>query len=320
MGDPLTRVGILAASACGWPGGDRGDDGGFTVEPTRSRILLVEDDLGTAETFAWALRLEGYEVYPAQSGAEALAAFRRAPFDLLLLDMQHPDMPGLEIVHQLRADGANPPFFVISGHVSVPFTVEVMRLGARTVFEKPLDVEELLATVRSIVGAGSEPREVASSRLSLPPAGVRTRSGPRRAPRDTGATRSRPIAERWASLVLQVMQSDCDPKTMAHWARVVCVSRTVLCECCRLIHVPPHDARDFARIARAIYQSGDRWEPEALMDVADARTLKKLLRHAGLAEPITQAPTLPSFFERQLWIPRDNPAIAALSRLLEQEP
>lgn len=317
MGDPLTRSSMQVTVAFEWSTSDRSEVS-LESEPQRVRILLVEDDEGTADTFTWALRLEGFDVVSARSGREGLAAFRQAPFDLLLIDLRLPDMPGLDVVRNLRDSGANPPFIVISGYASVPSTVEVMHLGARTVFEKPLDVDDLLTAVRSIVGPGSEAREIQPARQLPAFADIRTRSGTGRATRGV-TTRSRPIAERWASLVLQVMQSDSDPKTMDHWAHAVCVSRTVLCECCRLIHVLPHDARDFARVARAIYRSDGRWEPEAVMDIADARTLKKLLRRAGLAGPITEAPTLASFVEGQHWIPQDNPAIAALSRLFARE-
>lgn len=317
MGDPLTRSSMPVPVAFEWPTGDRSEVS-LDPESQRVRILLVEDDAGTADTFTWALRLEGFDVVSARSGREGLAAFRQSACDLLLIDLRLPDMHGLDVVRDLHDSGAHPPFIVISAYASVPSTVEVMRLGARTVFEKPVDVEDLLVAVRSIVGPGSEAREIQPPRPLPSFADIRTPGATSRAPRGV-TTRPRPIAERWASLVLQVMQSDSDPKTMNHWAHTVCVSRTALCECCRLVHVLPHDARDFARIARAIYHSDGRWEPEAVMDIADTRTLKKLLRRAGLDGPIAEAPTLASFVERQQWIPQDNPAIAALSRLLARE-
>jgi ActR/RegA family two-component response regulator len=320
VGDPLTRSSMQVPFAFEWSETDRSEVS-LDPDPRRARILLVEDDEGAAETLTWALRMEGFDVVSAQSGRAGLAAFRRFAFDLLLIDLRLPDMPGLDVVRELRNRGSDPPFIVISGYASVPSTVELMRLGARTVFEKPVDVDELFTAVRSIVDPGGEKRVIQQARPLPPFADIRTPGGMGmgRAPRGV-RTRSQPIAERWASLVLQVMQSDCDPKTIDLWAHAVCVSRTVLCECCRMIHVVAHDARDFARIARAIYRSDGRWEPEAILDIADARTLKKLLRRAGLAGVSTEAPTLASFVERQQWIPQDNPAIAAFSRLFAREP
>lgn len=125
------------------------------------------------------------------------------------------------------------------------------------------------------------------------------------------------VAERWALMVLRVLDSSSDPKTLSLWARAVSTSRTGLCECCRLVHVAPHSARDFARVLRAISRSGDVWQPEAAMDVADARTLRKLLERAGLVHA-RAVPTLDEFFERQTWMPSTNPGLVALRKILNR--
>ena len=120
------------------------------------------------------------------------------------------------------------------------------------------------------------------------------------------------VSERWASFVFYVLHAESDPKTIGTWAKAVGVSRTALSECCRLVHVSPHDARDFARLIRAILRSGATWQPETALDVADARTLKKLLARSGLPHTARTTPTLQEFFARQRWIPPDNPGVVAL--------
>jgi hypothetical protein len=116
--------------------------------------------------------------------------------------------------------------------------------------------------------------------------------------------------------VLRAVHAEHDPRTISTWARSVGVSRSVLCECCRLVHVLPRDARDFARLMRAIHRSGERWQPETVLDLGDARTLKKLLRRAGLPECLVRTPTLQEFLERQQWIARDNSGLCALQLLM----
>jgi hypothetical protein len=128
------------------------------------------------------------------------------------------------------------------------------------------------------------------------------------------------VAERWATLVLNAVHAEHDPKTISTWARLVGVSRSVLCEYCRLVHVPPRDARDFARLMRAVHRCGKAWQPETVLDLADARTLRKLLSRAGFLERIALTPSPQEFLDRQQWIPRDNPGLRALERLLSLSP
>jgi hypothetical protein len=128
---------------------------------------------------------------------------------------------------------------------------------------------------------------------------------------------SRSVAERWAGYVLHVVRAAHDLKTMDAWAKSVGASRSVLCECCRLVHVTPHDARDFARLLRVVCCTRRAWQPEAVLDFADARTLAKLLTRAGLADwPHTRTPTAEEYLRQQGWIPQDNPGLLALHALL----
>ena len=278
-----------------------GASGHFDRAETNPRVLLIEDDEHAVHTFTWALHSEGLHVTSSCTGRQGLDTARRSTFNLLLVDLQLPDMSGLDVLRSLRADGAASPSIVVSGHAPVPAVVEAMKLGAFTVLEKPVNVGDFVRAVRLILGdAGPGPS-------------VRTRAF--RAVDDQRVVRSGSTAERWAILVLKVLSSPTDPKTMADWAKAASVSRSVICEYCRLVHVAPHDARDFMRIVRAIDLSGPRWQPEAVMDVADARTLNKLLHRAGLSD-FASRPTLDEFFERQSWIPKDNPGLIALRALL----
>jgi hypothetical protein len=124
------------------------------------------------------------------------------------------------------------------------------------------------------------------------------------------------IAERWALLMLQTLHAEDDPKTISRWAKSIGVSRSALCDCCRLVRVTPHDARDFARVMRAIWRSGDKWQPESMFDLADIRTLRKLLARAGLDTASALVPTTQQFFERQQWIPNDHPGLMILRTIL----
>lgn len=126
----------------------------------------------------------------------------------------------------------------------------------------------------------------------------------------------RSVAERWAVAVLRVVRADGDPRTIGAWARSIAVSRSVLCEYCRLVHVTPRDARDFARLLRVVCRSAGVWHPEEFLDVADTRTLTKLLIRGGLtATEVT--PTPEEFLTRQRLVPAHNVGLTALRALFE---
>src|SRR5262245_21541732 len=71
-------------------------------------VLIVDDDPGTCETFATVLCRDGHDVRSARSGREALELSRVWSADLLLVDLQLPDMLGLELVQQMRRSAAVP--------------------------------------------------------------------------------------------------------------------------------------------------------------------------------------------------------------------
>src|SRR5947209_5558058 len=96
------------------------------------RILVIDDDESTRHTFAIALRLIGFSVVAVESGLQAIRAVKQASFDLMLVDLQLPDMSGIDVVRSLH-EGERPPFVIISGFLSIARTVEAMRLGAVTV-------------------------------------------------------------------------------------------------------------------------------------------------------------------------------------------
>jgi hypothetical protein len=121
--------------------------------------------------------------------------------------------------------------------------------------------------------------------------------------------------ERWAGLVLKVREADADPKTLRDWAAFVGMSQSSLCECCRIVDVQPHAARDLARLLRAVSRSSeDGIYPAMLLDVSDRRTLRRLMALAGIDE--RQPVSVDAFLDRQRLIPRTSAALVALRRLI----
>ena len=116
------------------------------------RVLVVEDDAALSEVVCAFLGGEGYACAPAFSGTEALLLAERAaeknnPFDLVILDLMLPGVPGEELIGRLRAAGTSAPVIVTSAKSAVTDRVSLLRLGASDYLVKPFDLDELLARV-----------------------------------------------------------------------------------------------------------------------------------------------------------------------------
>lgn len=284
--------------------------GGDDSRPrVKARILIVEDDPVTAETLGWILQSEGLETSWVRWGKGALDLVGTSRFNLLLVDLRLPDISGIDVVRCARAAGDSTKVIVLSGFVTVSSAVQAMKLGASDVLEKPYDADELLRVVNSVLGASDDRGHEPFNCSAL----LRTIGVPTARSASEGLPGS--VAERWARLVLRAIDAYRDPKTLDDWARFVGVSRSALCECCRLVHVSPHDARDLTRFVRAIQRSGELWQPETTLDVSDSRTLDKLLARAGLSSREPGVPTIEDLLIGQRWIPQSNPGLVALRAL-----
>lgn len=121
--------------------------------PARSpRVLVVEDDAALSEVVCTFLGDEGYDCVAAFSGTEALLLAERAAeknmgFDLVILDLMLPGVPGEELLGRLRAAGVGAPVIVTSAKTAVADRVGLLRMGASDYLVKPFDLDELLARV-----------------------------------------------------------------------------------------------------------------------------------------------------------------------------
>lgn len=113
------------------------------------RLLLVEDDPPLARVYQEYLKSEPYEVIHAETGKEALKALADGAFDALVLDVQLPDMSGLEILKKLTQDNARMAMVVITAHGSINMAVDAMREGAADFLMKPFNAERLIFTLRN---------------------------------------------------------------------------------------------------------------------------------------------------------------------------
>jgi two-component system, OmpR family, KDP operon response regulator KdpE len=119
-----------------------------------ARILIVEDEPALLRALRINLRARGYDVVTAAGGAEGLAAARRRPPDVVLLDLGLPDIDGGEVIRELRG-WSRAPVIVLSGRAGSGDKIGALDAGADDYVTKPFDMEELLARLRAAIRRGN---------------------------------------------------------------------------------------------------------------------------------------------------------------------
>lgn len=123
---------------------------------TDVRILLVEDDLQLGESLEAALRLEQYAVDWLRSGEPVRATLGSTPYDLLILDLGIPGVPGMQVLRQLRADKHDIPVLVLTARTTLEDKVDGLDSGADDYLTKPFEIDELFARIRTLLRRSGE--------------------------------------------------------------------------------------------------------------------------------------------------------------------
>ena len=111
-------------------------------------ILIIEDQASVRRLLVQVLEDAGYEVWEAANGRLGLEQFRAHPVDLVLTDLEMPEMNGLDVIVELTRSYIDVKVMAMSG--ANPDELQKAKLcGARQIFPKPLDLQALLQTVHS---------------------------------------------------------------------------------------------------------------------------------------------------------------------------
>src|SRR6266403_2012709 len=123
-----------------------------TNGPRPARILIVDDDSGQRSLLDSFLRSQGFETLPVASGERALELLRAEQFSMMISDVRMPGMSGLETLRRARQEHAVLPVLLVTAYADIREAVGAMRDGALNYLAKPIDLDELLATVRQATG------------------------------------------------------------------------------------------------------------------------------------------------------------------------
>ncbi len=114
-------------------------------------VAIVDDDAAIRTALGRALRMENYDVELFEDGSSALRAVQlRAP-DAIVLDLQLPDIDGLEVCRRIRRAGDATPILMLTARDAVNDRVEGLDVGADDYLVKPFDLAELLARLRALL-------------------------------------------------------------------------------------------------------------------------------------------------------------------------
>jgi len=120
------------------------------------RVLLVEDDVRLAEMVSEYLGGAGFDISRVASGAAALERLARQPYDALVLDLNLPDIDGLEVCRRLRAKW-DTPVLMLTARGEPMDRVVGLELGADDYLPKPFEPRELLARLRALLRRAHAP-------------------------------------------------------------------------------------------------------------------------------------------------------------------
>ena len=115
------------------------------------RILIVEDEIDLCDTIAEGLIIDGYAVDTCYDGKEALDLIIYETYDLIVLDLNLPNMDGIDILTEVRKQNQEVKILVLSARGSVDDKVLGLDIGANDYLTKPFDFAELEARIRSLL-------------------------------------------------------------------------------------------------------------------------------------------------------------------------
>jgi two-component system cell cycle response regulator CtrA len=115
------------------------------------RVLIIEDDSATAQSIELMLKFESFNVYTTDLGEEGIDLGKIYDYDIILLDLNLPDMSGFEVLRSLRVSKVKTPILILTGLAGIEDKVRGLGFGADDYMTKPFHKDELVARIHAIV-------------------------------------------------------------------------------------------------------------------------------------------------------------------------
>lgn len=112
------------------------------------RVLLIDDEQDFLEVMSERMKNRDIDVTTATSAKDALGLAQDGGFDAIILDLQMPEMDGLQALEKLKAMNPDLQVILLTGHATIEKGVQAMKLGATDVMEKPADIQALTEKIK----------------------------------------------------------------------------------------------------------------------------------------------------------------------------
>ena len=116
-----------------------------------SNVLVIDDDEDTRNLFSTVLSDAGYLVEAAENGKKAIKICKQGPFDIALIDIELPDIKGIELLKTLRELQPKMVKIIVTGHPSIENAVKSLNEKADGYLLKPVNITEMLEMIKKIL-------------------------------------------------------------------------------------------------------------------------------------------------------------------------
>lgn len=131
------------------------------------KALVIDDDKVTLELLSFQLQSEGFETVAAETGEEGVRQVRENEFDIILTDLNLPDISGIEMVRRCKEISPQTEIIMVTGFGSMEKAIEATKAGAFHYVEKPVEFEELMSLISKAIERKQQAREIQELRGRL---------------------------------------------------------------------------------------------------------------------------------------------------------
>ena len=112
------------------------------------KVLLIDDEVEFLEALSERMEIRGMEVTTAESASNAVGALGAGDYDAIVLDLQMPDMNGIEMLKLIRKSHPDMQVILLTGQATLEAGIQAMKLGAMDFMEKPADIDALTDKIK----------------------------------------------------------------------------------------------------------------------------------------------------------------------------